>query len=309
MDAPIRVLYAEDDPRDADLTRTRFALEAPEFDIEIVDTGEAGWERLQQNEYDVLLLDYRLPDMDGIDLLKKLVLGGFRLPTVMVTGLGDEEVVVHALRLGAIDYIPKSGDYLSTLPMILKGIALEYRQRKTLAQPLAPPRRRVLYVERHQMDIDLTLSHFADHAPHFSLTVVKSSADALALLTPGHDFDLVLADLRMPDMSALDFLREARHRGLHMPFIIISGQGDEETAVAALKLGAADYIVKRENYLTHLTYTLDHAIARFQLDLSNVELRQEIAERRRVEAVLRDSEVSFRLLFANNPHPMWVYDL
>ena len=60
-------------------------------------------------------------------------------------------------------------------------------------------------------------------------------------------FDLVLTDLRMPDMNALDLLREAKHGGLPAPFLIVTGRGDELAAVAALKLGALDYIVKREN--------------------------------------------------------------
>ena len=45
-----------------------------------------------------------------------------------------------------------------------------------------------------------------------------------------------------------------------MPFIIITGKGDEAAAIAALKLGAYDYIVKRDNYLTQLPYAIDNAI-------------------------------------------------
>ena len=88
----------------------------------------------------------------------------------------------------------------------------------------------------------------------------------------------------MPDMNALDLLKEARHRGLAIPVIIITGQGDEETAVAALKLGAYDYLVKRDNYLTQLPYAIDHAISRSHLIEANRRLHGELAERNRAEA-------------------------
>jgi PAS domain S-box-containing protein len=138
-------------------------------------------------------------------------------------------------------------------------------------------------VEHHQADIDLTLEHFAGSAAHFILEVVHSPSHALALLHEDQ-FDLVLVDLRMPEMTALDLLREAKHLGLLAPFIIITGQGDEAAAVAALKLGAFDYIIKRDNYLTHLPHAIENAIARSQLIQTNRRLQTELAERERAEA-------------------------
>ena len=88
----------------------------------------------------------------------------------------------------------------------------------------------------------------------------------------------------MPDMNALDLLKEIQAPRSRIPVIIITGQGDEETAVAALKLGAYDYIVKRDNYLTQLPYAIDHAIARRRLIDANRRLQNELAERNRAEA-------------------------
>src|SRR3989304_9617105 len=111
MNGKIRLLHVEDNPGDADLTKRHFAREAPEFEIDISPTGEKCFELLQKNKYDVLLLDYRLPDMDGLDILRNLIRKGFLLPVVMVTGVGDEDVAVKALRSGACDYVPKSATY------------------------------------------------------------------------------------------------------------------------------------------------------------------------------------------------------
>jgi PAS domain S-box-containing protein len=273
----IRLLYAEDNPQDADLTRAHFASTAPDFEIEIVDSGEKCLEAARRNAHDVILLDYRLPDMDGTDVLRELVRAGNLMPVVMVTGTGEEELVVKALRLGASDYVPKTGDYLANFPEILRTIVSERRRKGASSQLITPSPRHILYVERTQMDIDLTLTHFTEAAPHLNLTVVVSAREALEQLSANPAFfDLVLTDLRMPDMSGLELLRETRHRGFNLPFIVITGKGDEETAVAALKLGAYDYIVKREDYLTQLPYAIDHAILRAQLDRANQQLQDEL---------------------------------
>jgi putative nucleotidyltransferase with HDIG domain/PAS domain S-box-containing protein len=187
------------------------------------------------------------------------------------------------------------------------------------------------------MDTDLTLRHFAEMAPQITVAAVRSSQEALQLLAQAQDkpevqpFDLVLADLRMPDMGALDFCREAKHQGITLPVVIITGKGDEETAVAALRLGAYDYIVKRDNYLTELPYAVENAIVRFQLDQMNrrlqmeleelnqsleqkvkdrtAELQQEIAERRRAEEALRDSEVRLKEAQVLGRIGNWEFDL
>ena len=282
MKERVRALYAEDSPLDADLTKTHFELNAPDFELEVVDTGQACLARLGEEKYDVLLLDNHLPDMDGIDVLKQLAIKEVLLPVVMVTNVGDEALVVQVLRLGAWDYVPKHGDYLRSLPAVLKNAVTEYRALQEQAHAAGRRLRRILYVEHNPVDVDLTLRHFAEVAAHFTLEVARSSEQALALLQEDN-VDLVLTDLRMPDMNALDLLKEARHRGLAVPFVIITGKGDEAAAAAALKLGAYDYIVKRDNYLSQLPHAIDNAIARSQLAQINRRLQTELAERERAQ--------------------------
>ena len=138
------------------------------------------------------------------------------------------------------------------------------------------------------MDIELTLRHFAEVAPQFEIDVVHTCAEALARLAQPPAYDVALIDLRMPDQSGLDFAREARRRRLPLPpFIMISGMGDEAAAIASLKLGAADYVAKREGYLDQLQYTIDHAIAHDRLDRLSEQLQAELAARKRAEDELR----------------------
>ena len=121
--ALIHVLYAEDNASDADLTVSHFLAAAPDFEIEVVRTGEECLARLRDNVHDVLLLDNHLPDMDGVDVLRQLTDVRSHVPVVVTTAVGDENVAVQVLRLGAADYVPKHGEYLSMLPDVLRHAA------------------------------------------------------------------------------------------------------------------------------------------------------------------------------------------
>ena len=77
-------------------------------------------ERLSASQYDIILLDYRLPDGTGLDALDRIKERGHSIPVIMVTGAGDERVAVQALQRGAADYVLKTGDYLITLPSLIR---------------------------------------------------------------------------------------------------------------------------------------------------------------------------------------------
>lgn len=267
MSQIIQLLYAEDDPQDADLTRSYFDREAPDFSLEIVGSGTACLARLAEKSFDLLLIDNLLPDMYGLDLISQLRASRSMLPVVLVTGVGDEEIVARAMRVGAADYVSKSEDnYLIALTKILRKLAV---RRETHSQNAARRITQILYVEPNLMDVELLTRHFAREATHLHLHNVSSSREALALLTLGHGFDLVLTDLRVPDMDALELIREAKLRGIEIPFVVITGKGEEAMAVAILRLGAYDYLVKRKDYLMQLPHLIENALHRFYLDQSS----------------------------------------
>ena len=77
----------------------------------------------------------------------------------------------------------------------------------------------------------------------FIPTVFSNPVDVLAGENIG-DYDLILTDMKMPRMNGIEFLQAVRSKGLFVPVIVITGFGTVESAVDAMKLGAADYILK-----------------------------------------------------------------
>lgn len=92
--------------------------------------GTEGLSSLQQQEYDLILLDYGLPDTDGISLLSQILKEKPELPVIMVTGSGSERIAVNALKSGASDYVVKSDDFISKLPHIIRDNLEKYEMRR-----------------------------------------------------------------------------------------------------------------------------------------------------------------------------------
>jgi two-component system, NtrC family, response regulator PilR len=78
----------------------------------------------------------------------------------------------------------------------------------------------------------------------YSVTCTTAGRKALELIRGGADFDLVISDLRMPDLDGLELLRATRQADPETPFIFITAFASSDTAIEALKLGAFDYITK-----------------------------------------------------------------
>ncbi len=125
---------------------------------------------------------------------------------------------------------------------------------------------RVLYVEDNALDADLTRRHLRKSAPDISLDVVATISEALMRLraNAAQDFDLVLTDLNLPDGEGLALYGQIRARNWPLPVVVITGLGDDATVSAALRAGASDYVVKREDYLERLPATLRDAVDRYK---------------------------------------------
>lgn len=271
----MKALYVEDNPADADLLRRSLARGMPALALEIVTSiGEAMGRLAASSDFDIVLADLALPDGSGIDLLnwvrERRMPGAF----VVLTGSGDQEAAVGALKAGADDYLVKDGDYLERLPHTIVA-AIERGQAEVAGRgrPI-----RVLYAEHHRFDIDLTLRQLAHSAPHLRFETVSSAEDVLRRLpASGAEpcaVDVLLLDYMLPGLNALDLTKVLRQqRRLDIPIVMVTGQGSEQTAAQALRLGVSDYLVKHESYLHELPLVLDKAFRQAELVRERAALR------------------------------------
>jgi PAS domain S-box-containing protein len=287
----LRVLYVEDNPVDADLTRRELARLAPELRLEVVTSLAAAREALAPAcpPFDVVLADLNLPDGSGLELLAQVRERELPLAVVIITGSGDQEAAVAALKAGADDYLVKRPGQVANLPRALSAAFSSFRlQRERRAKPL-----RVLYAESNGFDIDLTRRYLAQHAPHIRLEVVGSGEEMLARLPlaagkPAPPIDVLLLDYQLLGLNALEVVKILRQeRGIDLPIVLVTGHGNEDVAVRALRLGVDDYLVKHEGYLQRLPAVLEKAEKQAELNIS---------------------EERYRCLFENNQAVMLVVD-
>ena len=294
----MRILYLEDNPTDVDLTLRALRKADPGTEVEIVGTVGLALERLDELEaaaargeprkLDLALLDMNLPDGSGLGVVSRIRHRSLPLAAVVLTGTGDEDTVLSALRSGADDYVAKRPDYWSGLFPILQSALKDFQSKTARRQgPI-----HVLYAEPNPADVMLMRRHLSQHAPYIHVETVRSGVEALARLPvngPGSGgIDLLLLDYRLPDMSALELLKEIKQvRKLDLPAIVNTGMGSEEVALQALKLGASDYLVKSPGYLERLPLVVENAFYRFS------------AERER--KALRESELRLRTIIDTDP--------
>jgi len=118
MPDTIRILVVDDNPNHTELTAEYLAFSGP-FEVTPAESLQALWERRAAGLYDVILLDYNLPDGNGLEALARFETEGYDVPVIMVTGRGDESIAAQAIQRGAVDYVVKTGDYLRLLPALV----------------------------------------------------------------------------------------------------------------------------------------------------------------------------------------------
>ena len=120
MGTDTRILYIEDDPGLARLMQTKLAPEG--YIVDSAPTGSEGLRLFDEAFHDLVIVDYQLPDCNGLDVLRTLITRSSGVPVIMATGAGNEEIAVSAMKLGAADYINKESydKFFRLLPSVIE---------------------------------------------------------------------------------------------------------------------------------------------------------------------------------------------
>ena len=109
----VRVLMVEDNPVHVDLCSEFLPRE--EYSLEGAYSGREAMTKLDGGEYDVITIDYTLPDMNGLDLLRVIKDMGIETPMIFISATDDPDIAYWAMRAGASDYMVKTYHYYKAL--------------------------------------------------------------------------------------------------------------------------------------------------------------------------------------------------
>jgi DNA-binding NtrC family response regulator len=118
-------------------------LELVGHDVTHVDCAERGLELVTQQEFDIIILDNRMPRMTGLDFLIERKRREIRIPPVIfMTGKGDTDTAIRALKLGAFNYLDKPDTYAALveelIPLIVEALKIDWRPKPVVTAPAAP---------------------------------------------------------------------------------------------------------------------------------------------------------------------------
>ncbi|PYN82772.1 MAG: sigma-54-dependent Fis family transcriptional regulator [Candidatus Rokuibacteriota bacterium] len=141
-----RVLIVDDDLALLQALPQALRLRMAGVTVDTADSGAAALERITAEDYDAIVTDIKMPGMDGLDLLAEIRTHRPDTPTLMITGHGEHDLVVHALRSGAYDFIQKPIDRDYFVASLRRAIEMRELSRRVKQQQLA--------LERHLNELE-----------------------------------------------------------------------------------------------------------------------------------------------------------
>ncbi|MBE9169124.1 response regulator [Pleurocapsales cyanobacterium LEGE 06147] len=121
METTLKILVVDDD--EVDRMTVRRALKKAGLSAELTEAedGAEAIAHLQGHMFDTVLLDYRLPDWDGLSIIRQIHELNIKVPLIVFTGQGDEEIAVEIMKAGAADYLSKTRISSETLPKAIRN--------------------------------------------------------------------------------------------------------------------------------------------------------------------------------------------
>lgn len=179
MSKKLKMVIIEDEEAHFKLMERAIVKKLPHASVSHFKDAGACLEKLDEITPDIIITDYLLPGMNGIEFLKALKLKNNQIPVIMITGQGDETIAAYSMKLGAWDYIVKSADFFVLLPSVVEQVLREWglkeslRKSETRFRVLSRQLMRTQEIERRRLSCDLH-----DHLAQ-DLSTLKIGIDTL----------------------------------------------------------------------------------------------------------------------------------
>jgi CheY-like chemotaxis protein/signal transduction histidine kinase/HAMP domain-containing protein len=228
-------------------------------EISTASTGAEAWESLGTRKFDCVVLDLRLPDVSGFDLLERIrVHDGLRdLPVVVFTGRdlteGDEiqlRKLAESIVVKGVDSPERLLDETSLFLHLVTEQLPPAKQRmleRLRQSDEALLGKKILVVDDDVRNIFALTSLLERHG--MRVASAETGREAIGLLRQDHDVDAVLMDIMMPEMDGYETMRVIRENPRHrlLPILALTAKAMKGDREKCLEAGASDYIAKPIN--------------------------------------------------------------
>ncbi len=287
MATVLKILLVEDSTDDQELYR-RLLQTTPggHYSCTIAADGGEALAHLGAQAFDCALVDYFLPGMDGLALLRRIRETAPFMPLVVLTGQARDDLAAAILEAGANNYIDKAEiDRTHLHEAITAAIEACALARRGAAHGPRP----ILIIDDFTEDREY-YRRLLKAGSYSSARVIEATSgeQALAML---HDeaWEAILLDYGLPGMDGLGVLARIRAMRPFVPVVFMTGNGNVTIAVRALQMGASDYLVKALVDADKLAQSISGCVMKCALAAKDAEILAKTA-------ALRASEERNRLL-------------
>ncbi len=264
-DRRIRMLLVDDEPDF--LQATEKALARRGFDLRSAPDGRAALKLLSEEPFDVVVLDVKMPGLDGLAVLKEVRRRLPGLPAIILTGQGSARQAVETFQEGGYDYLTKPCDIEKLAEIARAAVAsAEAAQSGPSSSEEEEPIRLLLIDDEEDLLISLAT---AFRHRGIQVTTARSGFEGLDQLRT-QPFEVVLLDLAMPLMGGIDVLSRIKERDPLIEVIVLTGRPSMGTAAEGLREGIFDYLVKPQSIKT-LTGRIRDAFRHRKMKLRRLE--------------------------------------
>ncbi len=245
------------------------------FQVMRAANGTDGLAAIRNRQPTLVIVDHQLPEPGGLQVLKEVRAARPDCDVALVTSGGELDDAVEVLRAGAIDYLrrPVNGRHL-------RRALSRARARNHRRNALRPPT--ILVLDDHQPTLNRLTQVLRKEG--YKIYARANGREGMRLLDH-HSVDLILADVRMPVMGGLSVLRETKSRGADVEVMVMTGCGDEDSVIEALRHGAVDFLLKPVD--------LEHLLGAIERALEGQARRRGVAHREQAVELMR--QLVFRL--------------
>ncbi|NVM57185.1 MAG: response regulator [Desulfobacterales bacterium] len=131
---PLKLVIIEDEEAHFKLMKGAIVRAFPRASVDYFEDAGSCLERLDEIAPDIIVTDYLMPGMNGLELLEALKRENKDIPLIMITGQGDENIAARAMKLGAADYLVKSVDFFSLLPSVINQVVGERKLKESFEE-------------------------------------------------------------------------------------------------------------------------------------------------------------------------------
>ena len=249
-----RVLVIEDD----ETAREQLArvIQKEGFEVVTAEDGQVGLKIFRKEKPEIVITDLRMPGVDGLEVMRTVRKLSTNVPIILITAFGETDIAISALREGAMDYLkkPLDIDLLSLALGRAREKIIDYKEtfpfpNLLLADDEEVPRKRLARVLERE---------------GWKVLQAEDGEDALNIFQQTK-IDIVLLDIKMPKKDGLQALHEMRGITDDFEAIILTGYGDESSAIQAMRNGAINFM-KKPIDLDQMVVAVEKAIEKINSD-------------------------------------------